>query len=94
MPIRYLTEASIERAVVRRMQKVALRALKLNGRGMAGWPDRLFIMPDGKSIFIEFKRPGGVVSDNQENVIRRLRSAGHEVYVCYSVEAALAVLLK
>ena len=54
-------------------------------------PDRLFIR-DGRVVFIEFKRPGGKLTSGQEREIERLRRAGAEVHVCYSVEEACRAL--
>ena len=54
-------------------------------------PDRLFIR-DGRVVFIEFKRPGGKLTSGQEREIERLRKAGAEVHVCYSVEEACDAL--
>jgi hypothetical protein len=54
-------------------------------------PDRLFIR-DGRYVFIEFKRPGGTLTTGQTREIDRLRCAGADVYVCYSVEEACDAL--
>jgi hypothetical protein len=54
-------------------------------------PDRLFIR-GGRVAFVEFKRPGGTLTAGQAREIDRLRHAGAEVYVCYSVEEACDAL--
>lgn len=50
-------------------------------------PDRLFIK-DGRAVFIEFKRPGGKLTEGQHRELQRLQSAGMDAEVAYSVEDA------
>jgi hypothetical protein len=40
-------------------KQLGVRSLQLELRFDAGWPDRLFLLPGGKPLFMEFKRPGG-----------------------------------
>ena len=54
-------------------------------------PDRLFLR-GGRYVLIEFKRPGGTLTSGQTREIDRLRHAGAEVHVCYSVEEACDAL--
>lgn len=56
-------------------------------------PDRVFIR-DGRVVFIEFKRPGGALTPGQTREIARMRRAGAEVHVCYSVEEAKVALAR
>jgi hypothetical protein len=51
-----------------------------------GWPDRLFISPEGHTIFIEFKRRGHVPTPLQMYRITELQKRGipaswHDTYV-------------
>jgi hypothetical protein len=54
-------------------------------------PDRMFIR-GGRVVFIEFKRPGGELTSGQVREIERLRAAGAEVHVAYSVEDVKEIL--
>jgi hypothetical protein len=47
---------------------------------------------DGRVVFIEFKRPGGGLTSGQAREIERLRAAGAEVHVAYSVEDVKEIL--
>jgi hypothetical protein len=56
-----------------------------------GVPDMLLVVntPKGKkTIFIEFKKPGGVISQHQHKWIDSLRESGVPVFVCYSLKEA------
>lgn len=55
-----------------------------------GMPDRLFLVPGGRPLFIEFKRVGGKVTPYQQMIHERLAHAGYSVVVCYTVAAAMA----
>lgn len=80
-------ERSIERACVQIADKLGLMLLKISeAKGRRGIPDRLLIAPDGRHLFIEFKRPFlGKLSLPQEHVIKKLKALGCEVAVCDSV---------
>lgn len=67
---------------------------KMNGFGNRSWPDRLILLPNGKSVLIEFKRPGGELSPGQRQEIKELRALGHRVAVCESVEEAIRACLQ
>ena len=51
-------ERVIENRVVREAEAAGILVRKLNGEGQRGWPDRMFCIPGGRPLFIEFKREG------------------------------------
>lgn len=51
-------EKEIEKKVCQYAQKKGFLTPKINVVGERGWPDRLFIDPDGWHVYIEFKAPG------------------------------------
>lgn len=54
-----MKESKIENDVSRRaLYELGVASLKLNLRGNNGWPDRLYLIPGGRPLLIEFKRPG------------------------------------
>ena len=57
-------------------------SLKLNVKANTGYPDRVFWIPGGKPLFIEFKTPDGELSEKQKYNIDRLRKDGYNVEVC------------
>lgn len=40
------------------LEQLGVRSIKLNLTGNTGWPDRLFFIPGGRPLLIEFKQPG------------------------------------
>jgi hypothetical protein len=63
-------------------------AAKLQAEGVrAGVPD--FCIPLNPPIWIEFKKPGGKMSNSQKEMSALLSSQKQEVYVCTSVDQAI-----
>lgn len=87
-----MLEKAIEAAAVKKAKALGYMCLKINGLGQRSWPDRLFLAKDGKVIWIEFKRKGGVLSEGQKTKIAELKAQKQSVFVCYSVEEAMLVL--
>lgn len=54
-------------------------------------PDRIFLR-NGRTVFIEFKRPGGRLTPMQARELRKLQQAGFQAEVAWSVEDAKAWL--
>ena len=69
----------------------AVRQAKKEGLA-TGFPDMLVVWPGAGIAFIEFKRPGGATSDNQDEWHQRLNDMGHRVCVAYSVDQAVEFL--
>lgn len=55
-------------------------------------PDRIVLLPGGRAVFVELKRPGGVTSQHQLRWISRLRALGFTAEVVKSVEEGLAAI--
>lgn len=51
-----------------------------------GTADIIGILPDGRFIAIEVKRPGGVVSDKQKEFLEKITSRGGVGFVAYSLD--------
>ena len=77
-----MLERQIEAAVCKYAKDEGCIVIKLNGPGDRGKPDRL-ILRDGKSLFVEFKRPGGRMSALQEKWQRDLREKG---FTCETID--------
>ena len=69
-------------------------SLKLNVKANTGYPDRVFWIPGGKPLFIEFKTPDGELSEKQKYHIDRLRKDGYNVEVCDNAIDALYAAIK
>lgn len=54
---------------------------KMNVMNVRGVPDRLCLLPGGRIIFVEVKRPkGGILSQWQINIMAKLKNMGFEVH--------------
>jgi hypothetical protein len=53
-----------------------------------GHPDFTIFLPNGRSLFIEMKVPGGRLSPEQIGRIEALRAIGHQVEVAWSADEA------
>src|SRR5208283_1561851 len=86
-------ETSVERRVARdALTLYGVVSFKLTLRHDAGWPDRLFLVPGGRPLFIEFKRPGEPPNPLQAHRIETLSGLGYDVEVRDDYDAALAAI--
>lgn len=79
-----MREKEIEAALVKTVKKIGGFSLKQTG--MAGIPDRLILLPDGKCAFVELKAPGEKPRKLQEIRMKQLRKLGFKCYVIDGVE--------
>jgi hypothetical protein len=83
-------EAQIEQiACSRILNKFGITSVKLTPTQSTGYPDRIFWLPGGKPLMIEFKRPGEKLRAKQEHVIGQLRTLGYDVKICVSPKQAV-----
>ncbi len=73
-------EARLERQAVTHARKRGIDSIKLNLQGRRGWPDRLFLLPRGRPLFIELKRVGKKLRPDQERVHARLKPPGYKIF--------------
>lgn len=81
-------EKEIERFFTAECKRKNGLAIKLASTGMAGLPDRIVLMPDGRVFFAELKAPGKRPRPLQAAVHNMLRGMGFRVYVIDSREKA------
>ena len=79
-----MLERDIERFV---RNKTKGYLLKWVSPGESGVPDRILVIK-GKVIFVEFKKPGGVLSPRQKLWVNRFEALGVGVRVISSMEEA------
>ena len=92
-PLQILERENVENPVVKYADKRGVRHIKLNTPGRSGWPDRVFWIPGGRPLVIEFKRPdGGTVSRQQADNIAYLERMGYDVHVVEEVSRGIALL--
>lgn len=88
-----VSEHKLEERLRLGVKSLGGKALKL--KGPPGFPDRTAILPGGRTIYIEMKRPrGGVVAEHQEIWHADLRAMGHEVEVLWTMTQVDAWLRK
>jgi len=75
-----MLEKQIEKAVCDYAKSKGILCYKFVSPGHAGVPDRMFVLPNGKVFFIEFKRLGCVPTPLQLREIKRLRSQQVSVF--------------
>ena len=81
-----MREKQIENKLATEAKKLGGIALKFVSPSFDGMPDRLVLIPDGHSAFVELKAPGKRPRPLQLARHRLLRSLGFRVYVIDSVE--------
>ena len=81
-----MRESVLERQLVRRVAQSGGLALKFVSPGMAGVPDRLILLPEGKIAFAEMKAPGKKPTSLQRLRHGQLRDLGFRVFVIDSKE--------
>lgn len=76
-------EKNVEDALIKRVTGKGGLCLKIMLAGMTGFPDRACLMPGGKIVFVELKKPDGKLSKRQELWHANLRSLGFRVEVLW-----------
>jgi hypothetical protein len=82
-------ETAVEGPLVRALRRRGVLTVKLNLSGNRGWPDRLVLLPGGRAVLVELKRPGGKLRALQEHVHAQLRALGFTVVTFDSAAAAV-----
>lgn len=84
-----MSESTIQLGTVKYARKSGVIARKL-GFG-EGWPDYMFLSK-GRTLFIEFKRPGEKPTPIQNHMHELLRLAGFVVIVIDDIEAGVTAI--
>ncbi|ABO49731.1 conserved hypothetical protein [Desulforamulus reducens MI-1] len=82
-----MNEAQIERKFKREVERRGGKAWKFTSPGMSGVPDRIVLLPGGRSIFVELKAPGEEPRPLQVKRAKELTELGFEVYCIDSFAA-------
>lgn len=83
-----IRENSIEQRFKNEVKKRGGRALKFTSPGTCGVPDRIVLIPGGRTVFVELKAPGEKLEPLQQKRAQELRSLGYQVY-CLDSNAAI-----
>lgn len=82
-------ERHVEKTVRLWAEAHGILTTKMNGEGHSGMPDRVFWLPGGRPVIIEFKRPGAKASKLQEYYIGTLARNGYQVGVIDRADVAV-----
>ena len=88
-----MLEKEIEAELVKRIKGMGGVAYKFTSPNRRSVPDRLVLLPGGRIVFVECKRPGGKVTGLQAREHERLRALGFDVVVVDNKEDANAIPL-
>lgn len=80
-----LTEQAIQKKIITQLEKQGYFVLKLIKCNKNGYPDLIAIKED-ETIFIEVKRPDGILSELQKVRIKELRSRNINVKIWQGYE--------
>lgn len=75
-----MRESTLERLLVREVERIGGLAPKWVSPGNRGVPDRLVILPGGRTIFVEMKATGKPLEPLQRKWRKTLMSMGHRHY--------------
>ena len=78
-----MLEKQIEEYLKKRVKALGGLCLKFISPGSSGVPDRICILAK-RVIFVECKRPDGILAPSQKLMQKRLTDLGAEVFTVYS----------
>ena len=85
-----MRESELERILVDEVRKVGGRAYKWVSPGNDGVPDRIVILPGGRTIYVELKTETGRLSEIQRHIHAELRKRGADVRTLYGLDQVKA----
>ncbi len=85
-------EIAIEQSVVLKARQRGILGLKLTSPGNTGVPDRMFLIPGGRPLYIEFKKPGEELNPKQVYWYNIFKLLNYHIEVHDSVEQALKAI--
>lgn len=80
------SEKVFERELSKFVEERGGMAVKLLSQFIKGLPDRMFLLPGGVVVFVEFKSAGKRPTKIQSYIHTKIRARGFDVYVVDSVE--------
>lgn len=87
-----MLEKEIEAYLAKRVKELGGRSYKWVSPGNVGVPDRILVMPGGKTIFVELKQPGKKPTAVQRVVMKQLQDLGATVHWTDSKEGVDEIL--
>ena len=94
-----MLERDIEKHLVERVKELGGEVRKVKWIGRNGAPDRVLMLPRGRTIWVELKAPGGLATfpkdareEAQAREHERMRKMGQRVVVIDSLEGVEELL--
>lgn len=87
-----VSEKAIERYLCDQIKNLGGVCLKYSSANTTGYPDRVALLPGGRTIWIELKSKGKKPTKLQTIRIDQLASLGHQVFVADSKERINEIL--
>ncbi|MBG9209441.1 VRR-NUC domain-containing protein [Mammaliicoccus sciuri] len=81
------SEKSIENHLKTNIERLNGFCLKWVAPGTKGVPDRIILMPNGKTYFVELKTKKGRTSPTQKYIHKKFKEIDHHVYIINSKQA-------
>ena len=87
-------ESRVESYLVSGVKNLGGVAYKFTAPNNSGVPDRIVLMPGGKTVFVELKREGGQLTVLQRRQITRIKNLGCRVEVLHGLAEVSNFLLQ
>lgn len=84
-----MLEREIEAKMRKKFKVGNVIFIKFTSPSLTGVPDRIVITPQGKIIFVELKKDGGVISARQKFVHKKLRGYHVDVRAVVGLREAM-----
>ncbi|WP_270578011.1 VRR-NUC domain-containing protein [Caldibacillus thermoamylovorans] len=81
-----MRESFLEKKFAEAIKKTGSLPLKFTSPGTAGVPDRIVLIPGGRILFVELKKPGEKLRPLQEKRKKDLESMGFTVEIVDSIQ--------
>ncbi|MEH7462759.1 VRR-NUC domain-containing protein [Bacillus thuringiensis] len=76
-----MRESEVERYLAKKVKQIGGLAPKWVSPGQRGVPDRIVILPNGITLYVEMKAPGKKLAPLQELWAKKLTKLGHSAYM-------------
>lgn len=81
-----MKESQLEKKFRISVERVGGMAPKWVSPSNRGVPDRIVILPGGRTVFVELKSPGKPLQPLQRRWTKKLQALGHQVYKIDSID--------
>ena len=92
--VKKILEKDIEMAFVNWAKDKNIEVPKLALLYKRSFPDRTILLPGGQAVFIEFKRKGKPLTQNQKEWANKIKSLGFPFFVCDEIGQAERIITK